>query len=112
MQYGAAPHGAIYIIMRSAGPAAMIVRAGCRGRKPWLARSQLDSTVDNLLTEDVERCRGQKNVDLYCSSFNLGPGLETVPYLEPIVSWIAQMSCGYGFLLQPRIVDFELAEYR
>eukprot|EP00884_Botryococcus_braunii_P007789 jgi/Botrbrau1/17010/Bobra.49_2s0068.1 len=80
------------------------------GFTPWLVARKLDTTVEHILAASFEDCVQKGGSGVEC--WDRQPLLESTPYLQAVADWVVESSCGFDFILQPWMRDFEIAEYR
>jgi hypothetical protein len=85
---------------------------GDRGDAPWLARPALPSYAEAEVLSHMDGCNANADEHSNCWGSPELPYFETPPYLEEIVTWMAEESCGENFVLQPEIEKMVISEYR
>jgi hypothetical protein len=84
----------------------------CSGYPPWEARPKLDEAAEAILSNTVSECMQKNGSASSCWGSQQMPLLESVPYLRAAADWLLDASCGYDFLLQPWMNDFNVSEYK
>jgi hypothetical protein len=64
---------------------------------PWLARPALPDHTEAVVKDYVGACKARGTEMSSCPGSPESPYFETAPYLEEVVTWMAEESCGENF---------------